>query len=279
MVRLRTRIVARHRLSCYAPLALPSRRRPAQAEPRAVIELFTSQGCSSCPPADKLIARICARSLCHRAEPRGRLLGLSRLEGHACAARPFQPPARLCQGARRPRSLHAAGRDQRRGPRARQRQGRDRARDRADTRAERTVDASGEARAERRQVDGDGAGAKDEKGRPRSGCVRSPGRCRSRSAAAKTAATPSPTQRGAALDQARRLDRHGRNLHVPVRDVQSGGIDAVAVVVQSGTASARSRCSARSRSLRSNSHSFVLRKSRSEAVCQEPRSPRKKGRL
>src|SRR5215471_927805 len=34
--------------------------RPAHADPRAVIELFTSQGCSSCPPADKIIGDLSA---------------------------------------------------------------------------------------------------------------------------------------------------------------------------------------------------------------------------
>ncbi|MHA6689202.1 DUF1223 domain-containing protein [Devosia sp. A449] len=48
-------------LVAFAALAHPAGADSTRARPKAVVELFTSQGCASCPPADALLTMLAAR--------------------------------------------------------------------------------------------------------------------------------------------------------------------------------------------------------------------------
>ena len=76
-----------------------------------VVELFTSQGCSSCPPADAFMHDLIQREKVLGSDIERRLLGLSWLARYAWVSGVFPAATAICGRARRRAGLHTADGD------------------------------------------------------------------------------------------------------------------------------------------------------------------------
>ena len=219
-------------------VALLGAAQTAHAEPRAVVELFTSQGCSSCPAADKLLSELKSDpSLITLSLPidywdylgwkdtlaspghTARQKAYSRMRGD----REVYTPQVVVNGVAQ---VLGSNRED----------------------IEKAV-AEIRSKSQALSVPVISCSAKTAspctsppnrmtRSRPvKSGCVPSAERCRSASAAARTTAAPSPTPMwcGAGSSSASWSGK-SESFSVPVETVKSAGADAVAVIVQGGTA-------------------------------------------
>ena len=202
------------------------------AEPRAVLELFTSQGCSSCPAADKLMGEfasdptLLAMSLAIDYwdylgwKDTLALAGHSRRQKSYASARhdrEVYTPQVVVNG-----TAHVLGSDKSAIERAI-----------AQTRATEANSVAPSRSPSRRQAQRQ-CPAGGEEAPPRSGYARSQSPLRWRSGAAKIRPHDHLSQRRPPLAEARRVGRQGRSWNVPLADFAVKDIDTVAVLVQRG---------------------------------------------
>ena len=212
--------------------------RPAHADPRAVVELFTSQGCSSCPPADKIVGELAKDpNVIALSMPidywdylgwkdtlaDSRFSARQKAYSHVRGDRNLYTPQMIVNGSAQVIGSDRAAID---GAIKNTEQGRGRDVGAGDD------DVVGQAD----QRLGRGEQGADDGATAKSGSARSRRRCRFRSGAARIAASKSPTTMWCAISlKVGDWNGGAGSWTVPLENISRDGVDAAVVYVQDGS--------------------------------------------